>query len=92
MRAITLVKSLPAAVGALVALWVLPNLHGQEQSLSALAELHLPIPEHRLSGSGTEGSTPILHESVKLTASDAGAEDEFGRSISMSSPSKTSRN
>ncbi len=46
---------------------------------------YLSDPSRRTSGlgSGSEDSTPILHESAKLTASDAAPGDLFGVSVSI---------
>ena len=81
-------------VGTLVALCVSPIALGQAQRPTALTnpQPYLPEPLQRLSepaasgGSGSEtvGTTPILFESAKLTASDAGPSHNFGNSVSVS--------
>ena len=72
-------------VGVLVILCISPVALGQAQRPEALTNLQPNLFEPSASGgsgSGSDGSTPILHESAKLTASDERWLDNFGWSIS----------
>ncbi len=77
-------KTAPRVVCAMAVLFVSGGAFGQVQRTETGAETRLSSFEPRPSGGGLAGMVSVLHESAKLTASDAAAGDNFGFSVSLS--------